>query len=79
MLWKDNNVAKLMNNSFINIEKILNLKLSKNSNSNDIMDLISQFNDHVSIKKIKEKYLKIIPDAFTFSPVSLGDVKKMKY
>ena len=53
MLWKDNNVAKLMNNNFINIERILSLKLSKNSNSNDIMDLISQFNDHVSIKKIK--------------------------
>ena len=39
------------------------------------MELISLFNDHVSIKEIKESYLQIIPMHFTFSPVSLGDVK----
>ena len=40
------------------------------------MEFISQFNDHVSTKKIKQSYSIIIPDAFTFSPVSLGDVQK---
>ena len=34
------------------------------------------FNDHVRIKKIKESYVIIIPNAFTFSPVSLGDRQK---
>ena len=67
-----------LNNYFINITKNVNLKSSKNSNSNDIMEYISRFNDHVSNKKEKESYPLIIPDAFTFSPVSLGDVK-MKY
>ena len=51
---KDKNVAELMNNYFINATKTLNLKSSKYSNSNDIMELISHFNDHVSIKKITE-------------------------
>ena len=36
------------------------------------MELISQFNDHVSIKK---SYLQIITNTFRFSPVSLRDVK----
>ena len=42
------------------------------SKINSIMELISQFNDHVSIKK---SYLQIIPNTFRFSPVSLRDVK----
>ena len=70
---KDKNVAELMNN-YINITKTLNLKSSKNSNCNDIMELISQFNDHVTIKEVKERYPQIIPDAFSFSPVALRDV-----
>ena len=37
--------------------KTLNLKSLKKSNSNDIMELISQFNGHVSIKKQN----KVIP------------------
>ena len=41
------------------------------------MESISLFNDDVSIKKIKERY-PIIPNAFTFSPVSLGNVQKKK-
>ena len=41
------------------------------------MESMSLFNDDVSIKKIKERY-PIIPNAFTFSPVSLGNVQKKK-
>ena len=64
-----------MNNYIINITKTLKSKSSKNYNCNDIMELISQFNDHVSIKEIQECYPEIIPDVFTFSPVSLRDIK----
>ena len=48
---KVKNIAKLMNYYFINITRTLNLKSSRNSNSNDIMELLSKFNDHSSIKK----------------------------
>ena len=41
------------------------------------MESISLFNDDVSIKKIKERY-PIIPNAFTFCPVSLVNVQKKK-
>ena len=41
-----------MNNYIINITKTLKSKSSKNYNCNDLMELISQFNDHVSIKEI---------------------------
>ena len=41
------------------------------------MESISLFNDDVSIKKIKERY-PIIPNAFTFSPVSLGNVQNVQ-
>lgn len=41
------------------------------------MDLISQFHDHVSIKKMKESYSQIIPDAFTSNPFIIGRCKKM--
>ena len=34
-----------MNNYFINITKTLTIKATKNSNINDIMESISQFND----------------------------------
>ena len=61
---KNENVAEFMNNYFINITKTINLKSSKNSNSNDILELISQFNDHASIRKIKESNPRIIPDEF---------------
>ena len=42
------------------------------------MELICQFNGHGSIKKIKESYPEIIHDAFTFSAISLRDIKKNK-
>ena len=52
---KDKDVAKIMNSYITNITKTLNIKSSKNSNSNDIMELISRFNDHVSIKTNNRK------------------------
>ena len=50
IICKDKSVAEFMNNYFINITKTLDLKSSKNSNSNDIME-ISWFNDYVSFKE----------------------------
>ena len=41
----DKNVAEIMNNYFINITKTLTIKSIKNSNINDIMESLSQFND----------------------------------
>ena len=41
----DKNVGKIMSNYFIN----KNSKIIQNSNSNDNMELILRFNDHVSI------------------------------
>ena len=76
IMRKDKNVAEIMNNYFNNIIETANLKSSKISNSNDIMELTFLFHDHVSIKKIIENCSQIIPDAFTFSPVSFGDVQK---
>ena len=55
IVGKDKNVAKVMNKFFISITKTLNKKSSKNSNNNDIMELISQFHDHESIKKNERK------------------------
>ena len=42
---KDKNVAEVKNTYFINVTKTLTIKSTKNSNSNDIMESISQFND----------------------------------
>ena len=55
LVRKDKNIAEVVHN-YINIIKPLNLKSSKNSNSYDIIELISQFNDRVNIKKTKENY-----------------------
>ena len=52
---KDKDAAKIMNSYITNITKTLNIKSSKNSNSNDIMELISRFNDHVNIKTNNRK------------------------
>ena len=74
IMCKDKNVAEIMNNYSLNITNLL--KIIKNSNSNDIMKLIPQLNDHVSINKIKGRYLQIILYAFTFNQASLEDVQK---
>ena len=50
IVHKVKNIAELMNYYFINITRTLNLK-SSSSNNNDIMELLSKFNDHSSIKK----------------------------
>ena len=49
------NVAEIINNYSLNITTPLKI-IKRNSNSNDIMELISQKNDHVGINKMQERY-----------------------
>ena len=49
------NVSEIINNYSLNITTPLKI-IKRNSNSNDIMELISQKNDHVGINKIQERY-----------------------
>ena len=47
-------IATKMNNFFINITKKLGLKSSKKCTTEDLNSIVSEFDDHVSIKKIKK-------------------------
>ena len=50
-------IAIIMNNFFINITKNLDLKTSKKCTTKDLNSIVSEFDDHISIKKIKEFFL----------------------
>ena len=55
MLFKTNEkeIATIMNNYCINITKNLDLKSSKKCTAKDLNSIVSEFDDHISIKKIK--------------------------
>ena len=67
---ENKNICITMNNYFINITKTLNLKPYKYPNTVNINEIISTFDNHISIKKNKEYF----PDAssynFEFTEVS---------
>ena len=65
-----------MNNFFINITKNLNLKPYKDSSLTDINKIASDFDNHISIKRIKESFQNIVSRDFNFHKVSREDVKK---
>ena len=69
-------VCNTMNNYFVNITKTLNLKPYKCSNSMKINEIISTFDNHVSIKKIKEYFPDAFNGNFEFTEVSQNEVKK---
>ena len=46
-------IATIMNNFFTNIAKNLDLKSSKKCTTKDINNIVSEFDDHIIIKKIK--------------------------
>ena len=69
-------VAELMNKYFINITKNLNLKALIINTTDDIQSLTKNYENHISVRKIKEAYPEIVPDSFHFKSVSLEDVKK---
>ena len=64
-----------MNNYFINITKHLNLKPHTASNTMDIEQITSAFNNHVSIKKIREVFPEISSNNFEFTKVTEQSVK----
>ena len=65
-----------MNNFFINITKNLNLKPYKDSSITNINGITSKFDNHISIKKIKESFPNIVSGDFNFQEVAREDVKK---
>ena len=64
-----------MNNYFINITKHLNLKPHTASNTMEIDQITSAFNNHVSIKKIREVFPEISSSNFELTKVTEESVK----
>ena len=58
ILTDDKNIAKTMNTCFTNITKNLNLKPCKDSSLTNINGITPNFDNHFSIKKIKESFLE---------------------
>ena len=69
-------IATIMNDYFINITKNLDLKSSKKCTAKDLNSIVSEFDDHISIKKIKEFFPGINVNDFEFETVTMEDVKK---
>ena len=67
------NFLNIMDNYFINVTKTLNLikQLLGVGRSG-----VNEFENHISIKMIHEKYPEILPESFTFQLVSNNEVKK---
>ena len=68
-------VTELMNKYFINVTKNLNLKTPIINTTDSIQSLTKNYENHISIRKIKEAHPEIVPDSFHFKSVSLEDVK----
>ena len=69
-------IATIMNDYFINITKNLDLKSSKKCTAKDLNSIVSEFDDHISIKKIKDFFPDINVNDFEFETVTMEDVKK---
>ena len=68
----DEEIANIMNNYFINVTKTLSLKKQLDVGCSGV----NEFDNHVSIKMIHEKYPEILPESFKFQLVSNNEVKK---
>ena len=75
VLTYEKEIANTMNNYFINITKHLNLKPHTASNTRDIEQITSAFNNHVSIKKIRKVFPEINSNNFEFTKVTEQSVK----
>ena len=75
-LTDDKDTAKTMIFFFINITKNVNLKPYKGSSLTNIEGITSNFENQISIKKIKESFSNIVSGDFNFQEVSREDVKK---
>ena len=69
-LTDDKDIAKTMNNFFMNITKNLNSKPYKDSSLTDINGITSNFDNHISTKKIKESSPNTVSGDFNFQKVS---------
>ena len=67
-----------MNNFFINITKNLSLKPYKDLSLTDVNEITSNFDNHISKKKIKESYPNITSSDFNFPGASRENDKKIK-
>ena len=65
-------IANLMNNYFIDITKTLNPKKQLGVGRSGV----NEFENHISIKMIHEKFPEILPENFKFQLVSNNEVKK---
>ena len=61
-----------MNNYFINVTKALNLKKQLGVGRSGV----NEFENHISIKMIHEKYREILPESFKYQFLSNNEVKK---
>ena len=73
---KESNSSKITsvegNNILSDITKTLNLKKQHGVGSSGV----NEFENHISIKMIHEKYPEILPESFKFQFVSNNEVKK---
>ena len=76
ILTDDKDLVKTMNNYFINITKNVNLKPCKDLSLTNINGIASKFDNHISIKKIKESFPNIAFRDFNFEEAAREDVKK---
>ena len=65
-------IANIMNNYFINVTKTLNLKKQLGVGRSGV----NEFESHISIKMIHEKYPELYPESFKFHLGSNNEVKK---
>ena len=70
-----NETANTMNSYFINITKLLNLNPHTTSDTMDIEQITSIFNNHVRIKKIRDASLEISSNNFEFTKVTEESLK----
>ena len=72
----DKDIAKTMSNFFINITKNLNLKPYKDSSITNINGITPKFDNHISIKKIKESFQNIASGNLVFKRLLERMLKK---
>ena len=65
-------IANIMNNYFINVTKTLNLKKQLGLGRSGV----NEFENHISIKMIHEKYPEILPESFKSQFLSNDEMKK---
>ena len=65
-------IANATNNYFINVKKTLNLKKQHGVGRSGV----NEFENHISIKMIHEKYPEILPESFKFQFLSNNELKK---